>query len=273
MKQLLICTLILFASCVYSQSHGYTNFESGTLEDWTNSDGSTTNLTIESPGFGGSYHLKKVCDGTNTVLGEMAITNSSNFGDNYMNGGAVMISFWVKNENTFDLHLRLGFTDIDGTEIVTTTPIIVPPMTGEWQEVDFEIGPILFTLISGPNSIEDLLFETHDLKLIHNQNVSFDGAYENGTFEIDEVGTLYLGVDDFTKESVIVYPVPVKERVHIKTNTITIKGVEMYDLFGKKQKINTTDLESINVTHLAAGVYFLKITGEKGTIVKKIIKN
>ena len=146
-------------------------------------------------------------------------------------------------------------------------------MTGEWQEVSIDVIGSNFTLISGPNSIQDVLFETYNLKLIHNQNVSFDGSYVNGSFEVDEIGIIYLGVDDFTKESVIVYPVPVKDRLQIKTNTITIKSVEIYDLFGKKQKINPTDLESIYVTHLAAGVYFLKITGEKGTIVKKIIKN
>jgi hypothetical protein len=275
MKRLHIYLLLFFSiSISYSQWGGYTYFESGTLENWTNSDGSITNLTIEQPGSDDSNYLRKICDGTSTVLGEMAVSNPLYFQDNYYNGGAALISLRIKNNNPFDLHLRLGFTDFNNTKIVQTTPLVIPTLMGEWQWVDFYIGgPQSFTLIEGNNSILDVLLGTFEMRLIHNENISFDGAYENGSFEIDNIGTTYLGIDDFKNESVKIYPVPATDIVYLDTNNIKLIGLEVYDLSGKKQEVINTTLESLNLVNLANGLYLIKIIGENGTILKKIIKN
>jgi len=132
---LLCCFPILFYAQVNS-------FEDGTLNNWTNSDGSTVNLTNEihvdpNPIYtGGNNYLRKTCDGTNTAAGIMSI-KSLDFleGDFFVSGifGFPAIDsceFIVRNTNSFDLHLRIVLTGFNNAKIVTTNPIIVPANSG-----------------------------------------------------------------------------------------------------------------------------------------------
>ena len=272
MKLLHIYFLLFFVSISYGQSAGYTFFESGTLEGWTNADGSITNLSIEEGGSNEELYLRKSCDGTNSVNGEMAIKNPLYFQDNYMDGGAARIELEVKNDNSFDLNLRLGFTDYEGSKIVFTNPIVIPPATG-WHLVTFDTDPSLFTSIEGPNSIAEVLFDTFEMWFIHNEDISFNGAYENGHLEIDNVGTLYLGTEDFQNESVSIYPIPTKNMVYIETNHSKIDRLEIYDSLGRMQNIEFSNLSEIDLSSFSNGLYFLKIYSETGVLTKKIIKS
>ncbi len=272
MKLLYIFILLFSASICYSQSQGNTSFESQTFEDWTNSDGSLTNLSIEP--ILPFYYLKKSCDGTNTVNGEMAIKNSTYFDDNYMNGnGAAMISFVVKNDNAFNLYLRLGFTDSEGTKIVQTNPVVVSPESGVWQSIYISTRSDSWTLVEGPNTIEDVLFQTDEMWIIHNEDISFIGAYVNGNLEVDDFGTIYLGIDDFKNEVFIVYPIPTKDKIYIKPSSSIIERIEVYDLLGRKKNISQNNLKEIDVSTLTTGIYLLKIVSDSGIQTKKIIKN
>lgn len=272
MKLLHIYIFIFSISISYAQSGGYTFFETGTLEEWTNSNGSITNLSIEERGSNEELYLRKSCDGTNTVNGEMAIKNPLYFQDNYMDGGAGQISMDVKNDNSFDLYLRLGFTDYDGSKIVFTNPIVIPPDTG-WHLVTFDPYPQSFTLIEGPNSITEVLFQTYEMWLIHSEEPSFIGDYVNGHLEIDNVGTLYLGTEDFQNESVNIYPIPSKGIVYVETNHSKIDRIEIYDSLGRKQNMEFSTLNEIDLSSFSNGIYFLRTFSETGVLTKKIIKN
>jgi hypothetical protein len=51
--------------------------------------------------------------------------------------------------------------------------------------------------------------------------------------------------------------------------------VEVFDIYGRKQShaAHLTDNEFvIDISHLQAGLYFVKIETEKGTVSQKIIK-
>ena len=57
---------------------------------------------------------------------------------------------------------------------------------------------------------------------------------------------------------------------------LTIDNVEVFDIYGRKQKIIVNSqfsiLNSIDVSHLASGVYFLKISNNSKTVVLKFVK-
>ncbi len=272
MKNLYIYILLLSVSFGYSQTHGYTYFDSGTFEEWTNSDGSITNLSLEDRN---PYSFKKSCDGSNTVNGEMSIRNLSYFQDNYVSDDAATIYMEVKNNNPFDIHLRLGFANYEGSKIVTTEPVIVPANTDTWDSwIEFPIWPGVFTLIKGTNSITEVLSQAFELSIIHNPDISFNGAYENGNLEIDTVGTLYLlDAGDFKNQLVSIYPVPTKDVLYIKSNNSKIDRLEIYDSLGRMKKIEASNLHEIDLSAFSNGVYFLKIISAKGVQTKKIIKN
>lgn len=271
MKNAYFYILLFSVSFGYSQTAGYTFFDSGTLEGWTNSDGSTVNLSLAERN---PFSLKKSCDGSNSVNGEMAIRNPAYFQDNYYSGEAALIFMEIKNNNSFDLHLRLGFTDFEGSKILFTEPTIIPANTAEWSLLEFSTYQENFSLIEGENSIAEVLTNVSEMWIIHNPEISFNGAYENGDFEIDTVGTIYLlGTDDFKNQAVSIYPNPTKDILYIESKHSKIERIEFYDSLGSMKKIESTNLQQIDLSGLSNGIYFLKIISGNGIQTKKIIKN
>jgi hypothetical protein len=77
-----------------------------------------------------------------------------------------------------------------------------------------------------------------------------------------------------TDASIVVYPNPANSVLYIDSNN-TIKTIQLYDIAGRLLQTNLTDATklSIDLTQRANGVYFLKISSDKGQKVEKIIKN
>ena len=72
-----------------------------------------------------------------------------------------------------------------------------------------------------------------------------------------------------------IYPNPTTGELWVENGELRIKGVEIYDVSGRKlfeQKENLTVLWSINLTVFPAGVYFVRIQTEAGEVVKKVVK-
>jgi hypothetical protein len=86
----------------------------------------------------------------------------------------------------------------------------------------------------------------------------------------------YTGVSEKIMPKVSVYPNPTTGELRITNYELGIKEVEIFDIYGKKLSSNHLITSSsnhlINIAHLQAGVYFVKIQTETGTITKKIIK-
>ena len=79
-----------------------------------------------------------------------------------------------------------------------------------------------------------------------------------------------LNTVDFTKDfNVTIFPNPTKNNVNLKSEQV-IKKVTAYDLMGKQVQINQVSTTNVDVSHLAKGLYILKITGENNGI--KILK-
>jgi hypothetical protein len=57
---------------------------------------------------------------------------------------------------------------------------------------------------------------------------------------------------------------------------LTIRSIEIFDIYGRKQKIiincQLSIVNSIDISDLPAGVYFVKINTEAGEVMKKVIK-
>ena len=87
--------------------------------------------------------------------------------------------------------------------------------------------------------------------------------------------TLGEGIEE-TTTSLRIYPNPVLDRLYIETQTQTLT-IEIYDVFGKVQNLKNSETQklrnSIDVSSLKSGIYFVKINTEIGNIVKRIIKN
>ena len=80
-----------------------------------------------------------------------------------------------------------------------------------------------------------------------------------------------------TENRVRVYPNPTTGELRVESGELRVENVEIFDIYGKKmsQVSNLTSHISnqINISHLPAGVYFVKVYTENGMFVEKVIKN
>jgi len=83
-----------------------------------------------------------------------------------------------------------------------------------------------------------------------------------------------VGVETITNYELRVYPNPTTGQLTIENGELKIVNVEIYDVYGRKQKSRKAEEQKIviYISDLANGVYFLKISTEKGTVVQKIVK-
>ena len=66
-----------------------------------------------------------------------------------------------------------------------------------------------------------------------------------------------------------IYPNPTNGLININTNE-NINSISIYNIIGK-QVLNTIDKETINISSLEDGIYFIDITTEKGIYTQRII--
>ena len=104
---------------------------------------------------------------------------------------------------------------------------------------------------------------------LYDNNITSIGVIEQLIFE-DNIK------DIETNNNVNVYPNPVNDILYIATET-EVEEVVVYDIYGRVQNLRNLETQklrnSIDLSELKSGIYFVKINTEKGNIVKRIIKD
>ena len=83
-----------------------------------------------------------------------------------------------------------------------------------------------------------------------------------------------LGINESAELSAIkVYPNPTTGELRVESTKFRIENIVIYDIFGKVQRIENWKTENtIDISHLSAGIYFVKICTEAGEVVRKVLK-
>jgi len=109
--------------------------------------------------------------------------------------------------------------------------------------------------------------------VVNSANIFFD---YNSPLITNQASTVFalLSTGNFTKDaSVQVYPNPVKNNVTVKANG-NILSLQLYDVQGRLLQTsvvnNTTSV--LDISSRTSGMYFLKITTDKGISLEKVIK-
>ncbi|SRX54341.1 T9SS type A sorting domain-containing protein [Aequorivita sp. CIP111184] len=124
--------------------------------------------------------------------------------------------------------------------------------------VAFQIKPI-------PNiALGDVIQNTADIYF------DFNAAIVTNTISTTIVEN--LDVDEFSLDGMMkLFPNPVSKTLQIKTsNLIVFEKATIYSTLGK-QILDTAE-KQINLENLSAGIYFVEIVTDKGSVTKKIIK-
>lgn len=86
------------------------------------------------------------------------------------------------------------------------------------------------------------------------------------------IGDNTLGVDDeILAEGLNLYPNPVSNTLLVESK-VKLNKIEIYSILGQRVKEVNSDFNSISTDNLSRGIYMIKIYSEKGTTVRKLIK-
>ena len=123
-----------------------------------------------------------------------------------------------------------------------------------------------------------------NLTTVYNTSALTGGALTLLTTNLGQLGLAalfsgscaLLGTDSFTTSSISVYPNPVRDLVTLEgSNDSNIQSYQIADLNGRIVKsgdsVNTNSTQ-VNMSDLQSGVYMMTINSDKGSTVKKIIK-
>jgi hypothetical protein len=99
--------------------------------------------------------------------------------------------------------------------------------------------------------------------------------------DILEVVTKHVGIDEHLLNSIKLYPNPANDVVNVQCtmNNVQVEAIEVFDVYGKVvrtgvETFHETSLQTaqINVSGLAAGMYFVRVTTEQGAVTKSFVK-
>ncbi|MCL2511242.1 MAG: T9SS type A sorting domain-containing protein [Bacteroidales bacterium] len=86
-----------------------------------------------------------------------------------------------------------------------------------------------------------------------------------------------LPIETIDGGEIMIYPNPTDGEIQVTSYELQVTSIEIFDVMGKKQKAEgrrqNETLNSINISNLPIGVYFLKIQTENGVVVRKVVKN
>ena len=82
--------------------------------------------------------------------------------------------------------------------------------------------------------------------------------------------------ENFQSEMAL-YPNPTTGELSITNYELGITNIEIFDIYGRKHHISYLKSQisnhQINISHLSAGIYFVKVYTAQGVFVEKVIKN
>jgi len=214
-------------------------------------------------------------------------------GGTYANGETVTVSAISNEEYEFINWLENGveiITDSDYTFTVTGSRTL----TGNFETYDIVIQSntsgcgvlgggnyrpgieITVVAVCAKSGIYEFVNWTKD-----GLEVSTDAEY---TF-ITPIGNMelvanfmetHVGIETIENDGITIYPNPTDGKLTVLSEQFSVENVEIFDVFGKIHLSRVTRHASrltINISHLPAGIYFVKITTDVGVTMRKVIKN
>jgi len=166
------------------------------------------------------------------------------------------------------------------SETVNTYIITASVNNASWGSIDPPAGDIeviegnslTFTITPNTNyKINEVLVNGEKMGAI--PTYTFDDVKEDGTIQV--FFALDVGIEENALSNIHIYPNPTTGELRIESSKFKVQSVEFFDIYGKNltpQTSHPTPQTSINISVFPAGIYFVKITTEQGTVIKKVVK-
>lgn len=188
------------------------------------------------------------------------------------------VSFWTEQ--------RYANGGTSALEIFVSTDYTNNVETANWTNVTSNVGQIATsdqnaqTYIESVLDISDYISSTFTLAFKYSSSTSaYSATNRNGTFYISDVkyfvSSVALSNERFVVNNRIkVYPNPVSNTLYIQVanNAMKINNVSLFNVMGK-QVYSTKETNTIDVSRMPKGIYFLKIKEATNglAITKKVV--
>ena len=116
------------------------------------------------------------------------------------------------------------------------------------------------------------VYEGHSNIVSINSDVTTSVDINKFSITVIEAENETLNLSDFTLNKTLVYPNPVKDFLHIKTDN-KVDSISIFKMNGLIVYEGSLVDDKIDLSTLSSGIYFVKIEVENQSTIKKLIKN
>jgi len=138
-------------------------------------------------------------------------------------------------------------------------------MPGEFQ--------LIGTLPSGNTSFSDFSapegYVCYIVEIMLNENCDTGNA--NSSIKSNMASNSpNVSVSENELGNIRIYPSPTTGTLQVTSNELQVRRVEIFDIYGRN--LLSTPETTLNISHLSAGIFFVKIYTEKGEVMRKVLK-
>ncbi len=189
-----------------------------------------------------------------------------------LNVGVNQLTSIDTSQNTGLVYLLLGNNQLTSLDVSLNTALVsLDCEANQLTQLNVKNGNNINLIISALNNpnLTCILVDAAAWSTTNWTSIDATATFVNNQAECDAlVGT----EESLFNENILVYPNPTKDYIYINNNTNEeIIKVEIFNLLGKLI-YHSNHIENININHLSAGIYTLKIASNIQNITKKIIK-
>lgn len=184
----------------------------------------------------------------------------------YCDAVTTIVEDSITVSNIGNANLTIEITDIDFNFTSHGASLMITPLEGTIQE-DESLTLILSYTFGILVKIEE--FELEGSFKIKSNDPS------NSEVEIPLKAILErAGINELNDSEINIYPNPTTGELRMENGKWRMENLEVFDVYGRKVlNSQLLTLNSIDISHLNAGVYFVRITNDLGySVIKKIIK-
>ncbi|MFC4815739.1 T9SS type A sorting domain-containing protein [Flavobacterium sp. GCM10023249] len=212
-----------------------------------------------------------VYNGANSVYSisdSAALTNAYLFTKpvNLIAGQSYNVNFYLKDYSTSGNTTQYQVEVLVGTNTTSTTPADYNII---WTDFDTQASNVF---VAKNASYTPSVSGAYRFAIRNSSQSTGTGTHY--LFVDNLVISSTLSVEDFNQSGLSLYPNPVLDVITLQnTNNLTIKKFSVVDMNGRVLQTNTLSNDnSINLSALSKGIYFIQLDTEKGILSKKIIK-
>lgn len=193
--------LLCLALPVWAISGGQIDdFENGSVQGWSeggNSSNPPTNQPSGGPAGADDNYLRNESSGEGAGGSRMTMFNTQQWQGDYLAAGIVAIEADMINLGQEPLSMRVALgssqSGISGGSWYASSQPNLLPVGGGWQRVRFLLVPFALTRVQGLGSLDLVLSQVQELRMVSSQNPAKGGDQIAGVLGVDNIRAVTIG--------------------------------------------------------------------------------